>query len=511
MREIVRSENNFKHQQFGAIDWNTENPFEYTITVFNNSNDLNQMIFNENIESLYKKWLVGETVEFTIPSTNYNWNIKENFIPTVFGIAEKNEYVARKAQKLIQLYYCTNQTALFETEIRNIENKIAETTAIENQNVLFDECKTLNEKIKIAVAKTKNITLEQKWVEDGIFNENFLALQPRINEIFEKLKHVKAAEFNINYNTIAPKVEAAYIQAKTDENFGDTRKEMIALQKEVIATPLERWQKNELMDRLGAAFDSINARQDEWRLQQDTKRAVQTEELQTEYETIIPKALESNFNDAFTMLKNLQETTNKSSILREKRDDFYKALDEAFTTIKQKADTESEANYALASKQIEVAILASNNTDLFKDARAILIDAQNDLKEIRLGKTQKDELFGKLREAFDKLNAEQDAYFVKRKSENKNKLEDLVQNLKRTLQRRKEGMESLYNAKSNIEAKASVIKVDKKSDGTIANMFTERLVEITAKVAGAEKDIADLEKKIEKIEKELTEIPKGNE
>ncbi len=506
MREIIRSENSFKHQQFGGMEWNETDIYNHSILIFENSNTLDQIAFNENIENLYKKWMQGEDVLFTIPFITYNWNIKEQLVPTAFGIQEKNEYLARKASKMIQLHCSALQTTKFEEEITALENKIKEATTPELQSTLFEEAKKIDDKLKTAVAKTKPQNLNDKWDEDGIFNENYLYLKPKINAIFDQLKEAKTGVYHINYTTLAPKVEIAYAQAKADENFGDTRKELIALQKEVISTELERWQKNELMDRLGKAFDHINARQDEWRIKEDSKRIEHTEKLQSEYDTVIPKALDANFNDAFTMLKNLQDITNKSSILREKREHFYTALDEAFTTIKQKADTESEANYTLASKQIEVAILSSNNTDLFKDARAILIDAQNDLKEIRLGKKQKDELFGKLREAFDKLNEEQDAYFKKRKDENKNKLEDLVMNLKRTLQRRKEGMESLYQAKANIESKTMTIKVDKKSDGSIANMFNERLIEITTKVNGAEKDIADLEKKIEKIEKELKPI-----
>ncbi|MCY7310332.1 MAG: hypothetical protein LH619_06110, partial [Chitinophagaceae bacterium] len=272
--------------------------------------------------------------------------------------------------------------------------------------------------------------------------------------------------------------------------------------------PLERWQKNELMDRLRAAFDHINTKQDAWRLQQDTRRIKQTETLQKQYDLVIPQALNSPFSEGFSLLKDLQDYTNKSSVLREKREQFYTALDEAFKTIKQKADSENDANFELATRQVELAISTSANTELFKDARQILISAQNDLKEIRLGKKQKDELFGKLRIAFDTLNTEQDAYFNQRRKENRNQLEDTLQQMKRILARKKEGMETLYNAKSNIESKATIIKVDKKSDGSIASQFKEKLVEITAKVEAAEKDITQLEKKIGKLQHEISEPEK---
>ncbi len=506
MREIVRSENSFKHQQFGAVEWNTNDVFKHQIILLENSNSLDQMLFNENIELLYKKWMIGEEVTFTIPTQIVQWNVNENFTPTFLGTAQKNEYLALKVQKLIQQQFCQKQTINFEDEIAVLQTKLNTNLIAEDQNEIFETAKKLDENIKLAVAKTRNIPLEQKWIEDAIYNDQYLLLKPKINQIFDQLKNQQSSVFHQNYNTLSPIVEAAYAQAKNDENYRETRKEMIALQKQVIAMPMERWQKNELMDRIGKAFDNLNERQDEWRKTEDAKRATQTDTLQKEFDVTIPQAINSNFNDAFILLKNLQDTTNKSSIQREKRDAFYAALDEAFKIIKEKADGETEANYALASKQIEVALLSSKNTDLFKDARSILIDAQNSLKEIRLNKKQKDVLFTKIRTAFNELNQEQEKYFNEKRKENLGRLEDALQHLERILARKKDGMETLYNTRSNIESKASVIKVDKKSDGTIQNMFAQKLEEVTIKITDSEKDITQLEKKIEKMKKELDEI-----
>ncbi len=504
MREVVRSENSFGHQQFAGIEWSDVNLFNYDILVIENSNTLTPQSFNENIELLYKKWLVGDAVEFTIPTKISNWNLSENFVPNILGLAEKNEYLAIKAQKIIQQHYSKIQTEKFATEIDILIKDLDTANTHEEQNKIIDKAKIVEEQLRKSVASTKNISLEKKWVEDGIFSDSYLQLKPKLNQIFDKLKQIIANSFHQNYITISPKVEAAYVQSKLDENYNETRKNLIELQREVVDIRLERWQKNELMDRLRAAFDHINLRQDEWRTNEDAKRNEQSEGLQKEYDLIIPQAVNSNFSEGFSLLKNLQELTNKSSLTREKRDSFYKALDEAFTTIKQKADAENDANKEIAEKQIEVAIMDSKNVDLFKDARAILIAAQNELKEIRLNKKHKDELFGKLRVAFDALNEEQDAFYAEKRKENKNQLEDVLMNLKRVLARKKEGIETLYQAKANAESRTMVIRVDKNSDGSILNQFNHRIIEITAKVSEAEKAITQLETKIQKIESELS-------
>jgi hypothetical protein len=508
MREIVRSENSFGHQQFAGIEWNPERLFNYHILVIENSNTIEALTFNENIEWLYKKWMIGEDVHFTIPTKTVEWNVEESLVPQVMGQQEKNEYLARKVQKLVQQQYSLQQQQKFEQEIEALATQLDTNTSQEQQHTINEAAKALDEKIKQAVALTKNISLEQKWHENGISSDAYFDLKPRITTIFDKLKKARANNYDVNYNTISPKVEAAFAQSKTAENFNETRKDLIALQKELIAIPLERWQKNELMTRLNDAFDHINGRQDAWRKTEDDKRAGHTATLQQQYDTIIPQALSSSFSDGFGMLKDLQELTNKSSIQREKRDFFYNALNEAFTTLKQKADGENEANYTLASKQVEVAIVSSQNAELFKDSRSILTAAQNELKDIRLSKKQKDELFGKIRTAFDELNKRQDAFYNERKKENRSQLENVLTNFRRILSRKIEGIENLYQAKSNIEAKKGMIKISKNSTSDLAEQFEQRLVEITQKIEEAEKDIVQLEQKVQKIEGEINEARK---
>ncbi|MCY7309273.1 MAG: hypothetical protein LH619_00720, partial [Chitinophagaceae bacterium] len=355
MREVVRSVQE-DNAQFAAIEWDEKELFRYPVLLLQSKDNEDQKLFNEAIEALYKKWLVGEEVCFTIKTQTYQWNVKEQFIPAILNQPEKNEYLARKAQKLIQQHHNVITAEKLDKEITALQDKLTAGVTTEQLAAINNDAKAMDEKFKNAVAATKNITMEQKWVENGIDNNTYLNLKPKLNGIFDQIKKARLDSFDTNYNTIAPKVEAAYAQSRTDENFNETRKDLIALQKEVIAIPLERWQKNELMDRLRAAFDHINTKQDAWRLQQDTRRIEQTETLQKQYDLVIPQALNSPFSEGFSLLKDLQDYTNKSSVLREKREQFYTALDEAFKTIKQKADSENDANFELATRQVELAI-----------------------------------------------------------------------------------------------------------------------------------------------------------
>ncbi|MBL0145684.1 MAG: hypothetical protein IPP48_07890 [Chitinophagaceae bacterium] len=429
MREIIRSvENNNNTICRNRLE--TNDLFSYDIFILKVRSIENPLPFHENIEQLYKKWLLGEDVTFTIPSKQYQWNCKENLVPTIMLQKDKNEYLAKKAQRKIQQQFNIIQTTQYSTQIKELDNGIVANTTKEELQNISAKAKEIDEQIKKAVAATKNISFQQGFVQDGIGAEDYINLKNELAALFDKLKQVKEDAFFANYNILGARVEAAYAQSKSSENYNDTRKEIIELQKELFTASLLRWQKDELIARIRSAFDTINARQDEWRSHQNVVKTEQATALQTKYDEIIPKALELNFSDGFAMLKNLQEVTNITNLSKESRDAFYVKLNEAFTTIKTKADEENDANYTLAQKTVDVAIVSSNTSELFKDARAILTAAQNDLKEIRLNRKHKDELFGKLRTAFDELNKKQDEYFTQRKKENNEHLQNLLQTLK---------------------------------------------------------------------------------
>jgi chromosome segregation ATPase len=505
MREIVRSvkENN---TQYAAIEWNEQDIYSQQLFYFETDDHAaDALAFHENIEVLYKKWLVGEDVQFTIEKKQHHWNVTENLVPTIALQKEKNEYLAKKAQKKIQQQLNQKQTAIFSKTIQELADKITTTSSNEELQAISASAKEIDEQIKNAVAATKNISLEQGIIEHGISTEEYVQLKNELAALFDKLKQVKEDVAFNNYNILGAKVEALYAQSKSNENYNDTRKEIIELQKELFTANLLRWQKDELIARVRSAFDTINARQDEWRSNQTVVKTEQASALQSKYDEIIPKALELSFSDGFAMLKNLQEITNITNLSKESRDAFYVKLNEAFTTIKTKADEENDANYTLAQKTVDVAIVSSNTSELFKDARAILTSAQNDLKEIRLNKKHKDELFGKLRTAFDELNKKQDEYFTQRKKENNEHLQNLLQTLKRALARKEEGMERLYTARQNIQDKTGMFKNAKPGPNELLNQFLERLTDIDKKIAGAEKELEQLKKKIEKIEKEVAE------
>ena len=157
MREIVRSaqENN---AQFAAIEWNEKELFQYQVLLLQSNENEDQRLFNEAVETLYKKWLVGEESIFTIKTQSYQWNLKEQLVPTLLNQPEKNEYLARKAQKLIQQHYNNVTTEKLDAEIAALLNRLTGEVSNEQFAKINSDAKAMDEKLKNAVVASKTIS-----------------------------------------------------------------------------------------------------------------------------------------------------------------------------------------------------------------------------------------------------------------------------------------------------------------------------------------------------------------
>lgn len=503
MREIVRCIQ-ADVMQYVGVDWASKIGNVYTLLCFNYAADQDELLYNQNVEILYKKWLVGENCSFTIDPTYYNWDIVQELQPKIVAIEDKAVYLMKKAIKAEQELQSKVVKADILGAIAAIEKDIPNIKSIDEQNNILKQIKNIEDTANTYVANATQYHADALQLKCLLVHD-YDAVKEKIKAIYDLIKvAIKDVHYN-NYNLIAPKVEVAYIQSKTDDNYKETRNHLVTIQQEVIQCNLERWQKNELMDRMRTAFDNLNTRQNAWRATQDEIRNAAAAQLAVVYTHTLLQLDELNFNDAFNLLKTLQEKTNKCNLTKEDRAKYYVQLDNAFTLIKEKANLEQDANYAKATELVHAGIASSKAADQFKAARALLTQLQDELKGIRLQKEQKDELFGLIRVAFKALNDEQDAYYAHKRKQNAHQAQHLLHTLEQALQRKQDGMEKLYQAKSNIESKTGMIKISKNSTSDLLQQFNERLADMNTKIAAAQKDVQQLETKITKLRKEITE------
>ena len=240
----------------------------------------------------------------------------------------------------------------------------------------------------------------------------------RQTEEFEKNK----IEWNTNYDklkTLAKEV----IEFATDADakvFKEAREKLIEVQNEIKKFKISREHRDELEKMINNAFTNLNEKQHEYRENFEMECIENFHKFKVLVNEAIQKAnVAETFVAARNILIEVQNEIKGQTLKREQKDGFFKNIREVFDSLQEKfpesrrvTEEESAENYSAIKPQIDEAIeFAKNNTTLeqAQEAREKLIAAQNAIKEHRLQKSQKDELFVMIREVFDKINEKTNA------------------------------------------------------------------------------------------------------
>lgn len=120
------------------------------------------------------------------------------------------------------------------------------------------------------------------------------------------------------------------------------------------------------------------------------------------------------FSETFNQLKEAQNRLKDAKIKREDRDRLWSDLQESFALLNQRRnddrllfEKEASANYGKLSKLVDELTSVVENTSEWKDVRARIIEAQKQLKEVKLKKDQAAKLREALQGAFSVLNERQ--------------------------------------------------------------------------------------------------------
>lgn len=169
--------------------------------------------------------------------------------------------------------------------------------------------------------------------------------------------------------------------------------------------------RSEYKKLLHNAQNRIVQRLDEAREQ--TKR-----EWDDNYDTLLPEVNEivtkvenaKIFKEARIMLRALQDKVKNTALSREQRGEIEKLLDKTFKELNVRQQTYMEnfemeciENYHKLRTLLDEKVQNAFSVDTFAEARDILIEVQNEVKEKVLRRVQKDEFFNFIRKTFDEL------------------------------------------------------------------------------------------------------------
>lgn len=248
---------------------------------------------------------------------------------------------------------------------------------------------------------------------------------------YEKLEHQQVE----NYNNIKIKVEEAVKAIEEIADVKDAREKLIAVQGEMNSLTLKRENKDELVQKFNFAFQSLNKRQaEEWE-----KYEMECSENYLNLKAKVDSAIAFStthpiFKECRERLIEAQKEFKGLRLKKDNREELYSRIQEAFTALNVRQDSEREGfdqeaddNYEKVKPVVTDAVAFANNVTNFKQGREALMDAQAAIKGMKLRKDHRDELYATIRESFDALNSRQSEereVFDKETAENYTKLDE---------------------------------------------------------------------------------------
>jgi len=341
-----------------------------------------------------------------------------------------------------------------------------------------------------------------------------------IQKAFDKLNEKQAAEreefekeAEENYSKLKIVIDESIEFSKTAEIFKDARQRLIKAQKEIRGKKLRKIQRDNLYGAIREAFEELNIRQDKYREEFDKEAEENYQMLKKSIDGAIAYALNTdNYNEARETLIKAQNTIKGMRLKKEQMDSLFSSIRETFNEVNHKQDEdrdefvkECNENYAqIKGKLAKASTDLDGNNIIYKDYREKLIALQNEIKIVKLKRDQRNDLFQKMRQVFNKFDEKRDAFFDNVKENKKDKLESVIENLNRKIDRIKDSLS--WDQKSYDFQQA-------KFDDPEMNMTDDDKKEVEKKIAfikGVINDkldsIKEVEDRIAEIEKEIGEL-----
>jgi chromosome segregation ATPase len=308
-----------------------------------------------------------------------------------------------------------------------------------------------------------------------------------------------------NYHNLKGKVDEAVEFAENTVNYGQARQKFINIQNDIKGKNLKRDQREELYQTIRDNFEALNSRQEKERDQYLSQCNDNYEKLRI----VVDEAIEfakttDNYSDARQRLINAQGEIKGVKLTRDQRDKLYGDIREIFTKLneqqsgeREEFEKEASENYEKLTKKINDAFELVHGVTDFRLIREVLIAIQGEVKILRLKRDQRNELFGRIREAFGIFDKKKDEFFSKRRSEKAGKLKNIKSNLTDKLNNLEKSLDSDKNAISEAENNLENISDETKNEAE------QKLSELKNVYDKKQSEMKEIKERIEDIDKEL--------
>ncbi|MBX3042330.1 MAG: hypothetical protein KIT33_00050 [Candidatus Kapabacteria bacterium] len=322
----------------------------------------------------------------------------------------------RKGDVLVQY----NNDDEYRTAYDNIKSELDKAVAFASESM---DWKEIRKQLMDVRDKIKGLFLKED--DNNNLNESIRATLESVNQRQTEEQDKLDKESQENFDSVIGQVNEACDFSETSSDFKKSRELLLAAQNSFKSIRLKRSHRDELYRLINSAFDNVSKKQNEDRENYEMECIENYHNLKGKIDAAIDVATKSeNFAEARKVLINVQGHIKGLKLKREQRDELYQTIRDAFDSVNQRQEAErsefnkaTTENYDKVRKVVDDAINFAKTSEEYSISREQLINAQNQIKALKLRRDQRDQLFSDIRAVFEELNEKQSSERIEYESE----------------------------------------------------------------------------------------------
>lgn len=244
-------------------------------------------------------------------------------------------------------------------------------------------------------------------------------------------------ELESNYKAFKLKLENVFRKVKQTTDLKQAKSQLIEIQSEFKNIKLNRTDRDELYTKLQQEFAVVNQKIEQERTSFENECAANFLKLKplvenAEFMANHPK----DYKESFNFLIDVQNEFRGIKLQREQRDSLYARLQQAFAILKNSQSQQTVP--AEITTDIPAGDIIKKVTDVcrniefaedYYESKDALIEVQNELRQSKISREVKDELFAKIQDAFALLNLKREEEIRKTALESAAFYDELMQKI----------------------------------------------------------------------------------
>ncbi len=365
-------------------------------------------------------------------------------------------------------------------------------------NAVRDSLKAFREKLKVA-----DLSRDQRQSLFAKVDSAFDTVGKRQSEARNEYDR----QCRENFARKSSEASSLETKAANSTDWNEVREELKAFRPSLSGLKLKKDDREALNRKIDSAFERLGTRQSAARNEYENACSLSVYVLEPKLSRCHNLAVGStDWKDSREEFKSVAEEIRTRVLKKDQRARFREKIDWCFKKLSERQDAdrsryerECSDNYSRLSSRLSRALDSINFAEDFRPVRSELMEIRDSIKESKLTKEQRSELFDTLSARFDRLNARQTQYFEMRNREREERRSEALRGMREQRDRLESSIRHDEGVVSDKESKISSLREGGRyyeiRDGLRASIES-----INEKIRSKRNRLDDLNAKIRSIE-----------